>query len=71
MGARMTIYGVVDHLGFFTDTSKTLTGAKQYATRHGYDTVASRNANHYYVDVEAVRSPRGNWITPNQLKAGL
>ena len=62
----MIIYGVLDQNDCHTDTSKTLTGAKQYATRNGYNKVSSRNADHYYIKLEAVKSDGGNWITPRQ-----
>jgi len=62
----MRIYGVLDHNNCHTDTSKTLTGAKQYATRNGYNKVSSRNPDHYYITMEAVKSDGGNWIAPRQ-----
>ena len=62
----MRIYGVLGFNNSHIDTSKTLTGAKQYATRHGYNAVSSRDSDHYHVNVEAVKSPRGNWLTPEQ-----
>lgn len=67
----MIIYGVLDANDNHTDTSKTLTGAKQYATRNGYSTVSSRNADHYYVNIEAVKSKRGNWLTPAQAQDAI
>ena len=63
----MRIYGVLDRNDCHIDTSKTLLGAKQYATRHGYTTVSSRTSDHYYVNIEAIRSDRGNWIRPNDI----
>ena len=62
----MIIYGVLDQNDTHTDTSKTLTGAKQYATRNGYNKVSSRNADDYLVKLEAIKSEGGNWITPRQ-----
>ena len=38
----ITIYGSTDNTNTHTDTSNTLLGAKQYATRHGYKTVSVR-----------------------------
>ena len=35
-------YGVVDEDNVFHDTSKTELGAKQYATRNGYNTIGYR-----------------------------
>ena len=36
------IYGITDNKNIHTDTSSTLLGAKQYATRNGYKTVSIR-----------------------------
>lgn len=36
------IYGSTDNKNIHTDTSKTLLGAKQYATRNGHKTVSVR-----------------------------
>jgi hypothetical protein len=36
------IYGIIDNNGIFHDTSRTLRGAKCYATRHGYKSVGYR-----------------------------
>jgi len=38
----ITIYGVTDNKNIHTDVSKTLLGAKQYATRNGYKSVSIR-----------------------------
>jgi hypothetical protein len=35
-------YGIIDNNGIFHDTSRTLRGAKCYATRHGYKSVGYR-----------------------------
>jgi hypothetical protein len=67
----MRIYGILDSNDAHIDTSKTLTGAKQYATRHGYTTVSRRDSNHYYVNIVAVKSPRGNWLTPEQAQDSI
>lgn len=56
-----SVYGVVSHSGNYTDVSKTLHGAKCYATRHGYRIVARRNTNHYYVDVMATKQGK-HWV---------
>ena len=37
------VYGVTDNTNTHTDTSNTLLGAKQYATRNGYRCVSVRN----------------------------
>ena len=38
----ITVYGVTDNKNIHTDASKTLLGAKQYATRNGFKTVSIR-----------------------------
>ena len=38
----ITVYGSTDNTNTHTDTSKTLLGAKQYATRHGLKNVSIR-----------------------------
>ena len=38
----ITVYGSTDNTNTHTDTSKTLLGAKQYATRHGLRNVSIR-----------------------------
>ena len=38
----ITVYGSTDNKNIHTDTSKTLLGAKQYATRHGLKNVSIR-----------------------------
>jgi|TARA_R110000764_G_scaffold208048_1_gene293649 hypothetical protein len=38
----ITVYGSTDNTNTHTDTSKTLLGAKQYATRHGLKNVSVR-----------------------------
>ena len=38
----ITIYGSTDNKNIHTDTSKTLLGAKQYATRNGLNNVSVR-----------------------------
>ena len=39
----ITVYGVTDNNNTHTDTSNTLLGAKQYATRNGYRCVSVRH----------------------------
>ena len=39
----ITVYGVTDNKNIHKDVSKTLLGAKQYATKHGYKTVSLRH----------------------------
>lgn len=36
------IFGVIDNAGVLIDTSKTQLGAKQYATKHGYNRIGFR-----------------------------
>lgn len=57
----ITVYGTTDTKdGTHIDTSKTLLGAKQYATRHGLKTVSKRvGYNAYEV---AVKDVNNNWI---------
>ena len=38
----ITVYGSTDNTNTHTDTSNTLLGAKQYATRHGLKNVSIR-----------------------------
>ena len=38
----ITVYGSTDNKNIHTDTSNTLLGAKQYATRHGLNNVSVR-----------------------------
>ncbi len=58
----MRIYGILDSNNCMIDTSKTLRGAKRYATINGYKTVASRDVNHYHVIVEAVKNDNNKWV---------
>lgn len=58
------IYGVTDSQGIHTDVSKSEKGAKQYATRHGYNQVSIRYNSGYHVDIIAVKNGR-KWIKPN------
>lgn len=38
----ITVYGVMDSNNCLIDTSKTLLGAKQHATRNGYNRIGKR-----------------------------
>lgn len=38
----ITVFGVMDRNNCLIDTSKTLLGAKQYATRNGYNRIGRR-----------------------------
>jgi hypothetical protein len=59
------IYGVVCSNGIHTDTSKSLQGAKNYATRHGYDKVSIRYNCGYTVAVIAEKL-NGKWVPINE-----
>lgn len=48
------VYGIVDR-GIYYDTSKTEQGAKNYATRHGFDKVACRVHCGYQPVIVAVK----------------
>ncbi len=58
----MNIYGVFNSEGAHVDVSKTEKGAKQYATRHGYNKVTIRYNSGYHVDIVAIKSKNGRWI---------
>lgn len=49
-------YGINTDKSGYIDVSNTLLGAKQYATRHGYDAVYIRYNNGYYVDKVAIKT---------------
>lgn len=53
------VYGVVNSEGCLIDTSLTLLGAKQYATRHGYKTIGVRAEYNVFATWEKVGS---KWI---------
>lgn len=54
-------YGVVGSNSGYVDTSSTLKGAKQYATRNGYTSVYCRPNNGYHV-YPVARRINGKWI---------
>lgn len=54
-------YGVILN-SIHTDVSKTERGAKQYATRNGYDTISIRYSSGYIVDVIVKKNDNGKWI---------
>ena len=49
-------YGVNTLNNGYIDVSNTLLGAKQYATRNGYDAVYIRYNNGYHVDKVAIKT---------------
>lgn len=55
------IYGIVNSEGIHTDVSKTEKGAKNYATRRGYNKVSIRYNGGYDVDIIAEKNERGKW----------
>lgn len=54
----VTMYGILDN-GTHTDVSKTLRGAKNYATRNGFKIVTVRHG--YNAKVISVKLSGGNW----------
>ena len=51
-------YGIVsgpDNDGIYTDVSRTLKGAKRYATNHGYDRVGIRYNSGYHCRVVSIK----------------
>ena len=55
-----TIYGVLNNEEIHTDVSNTLLGAKQYATRNGYNKVSARIG--YVAYVVSVKLSKGKWV---------
>ena len=58
----MNIYGIINADGIHTDVSKSEKGAKQYATRHGYNKVSIRFHSGYTVVIIAHKTTKGRWI---------
>lgn len=56
----ITTYGTINNEGTHTDTSKTLLGAKVYATLNGYNVVSKRNGYIAFVVAEKIG---GKWQT--------
>jgi len=56
------IYGVINIEGVHIDTSNTLKGAKQYATRNGYNQVSVRYNCGYNAVVIAVKRDDKKWV---------
>lgn len=57
----MNTYGIVNSDGAHIDVSKSEKGAKQYATKHGYDKVSIRYNSGYVAEVISIKS-KGKWI---------
>lgn len=55
-------YGIVNRDGEHIDVSKSEKGAKQYATRRGYDKVSIRYNSGYDVDIIAFKKGK-KWIS--------
>lgn len=55
------IYGVLDSNGCHVDVSNSERGAKNYATRHGYDVVTVRYNSGYNADSIATKI-NGKWL---------
>lgn len=53
------IYGILNNEGTHTDVSKTLRGAKRYATLNGYEVVTKRIEYNAHVVAKKVN---GKWI---------
>lgn len=53
------MYGVVNYKGEHIDVSISLLGAKQYATRNGYNRVSKRNG---YNIIREYRKEGNKWI---------
>lgn len=54
------IFGVINSEGTHTDTSKTLRGAKNYATRNGYNKVSKRTG--YNARIISVKLSNNKWV---------
>ena len=54
-------YGVTSYQGGYVDVSNTLLGAKQYATRNGYNEVYIRFNNGYHTALKAEKV-NGKWV---------
>ena len=55
----IVMYGVINSEGTHADVSKTLLGAKQYATRNGYDAVSKRMG---YNAIVVAKKENGKWL---------
>jgi len=58
------MYGTLNYLGCHIDTSKTLQGAKNYATRHGYNVVSKRVGYNAYIVAE---KKHFKWVSNDNL----
>jgi len=55
-------YGIVNRDGVHIDVSISEKGAKQYATRNGYNKVSIRFNSGYNAVIVAVKSKNGKWV---------
>jgi hypothetical protein len=63
------IYGVVNSQGIHTDVSTSERGAKNFATRNGFNKVSIRYKLGYAVEIIAIRKENGRWrATTNEEK---
>jgi len=60
----ITMYGILDFKGCHIDTSKTLQGAKNYATINKHNVVSKRVG---YNAVVVARKLHGKWISNDNL----
>ncbi len=65
----MITYGVNTTTNGYVDVSKTLRGAKLYASRNGYDKVYARANGGYDVVLMAEKHPSG-WLHRSIVKGG-
>ena len=61
------IYGVLSN-GVHIDVSNTEKGAKQYATRNGYDTISIRYNCGYIAQEIAQKNEKVRWVSINNTK---
>lgn len=62
----MNTFGIIDINGCHIDTSKTIKGAKRYATINGYTKVSMRYNGGYIARIVAEKIS-GKWTEVNQL----
>lgn len=61
MQTQTYIYGIIDNNNIYTDISKSEKGAKNYATRNGYNKIGCRNVNSYNAFLVAEKVG-GKWV---------
>jgi hypothetical protein len=64
---NQNIYGVLSK-GVHIDVSNTEKGAKQYATRNGYNTISIRYNCGYIAEQIAHKNKHGKWVSINNTK---